>query len=563
LYGLAPALASDRYQSLIEAHSTFGNYSIGPVKKLPVPASELSGAVTPFARAFALVDWIEALDETSRSFSGSIAASDGQVADLWNRALAEIECGLVGSGLELDQRVRAEIAAGALATDALLSSSSTLLSAAVGAALGRWDVGKLRAFDAPSVDTLPPDRAAFAAHPTAPYPLLASGAASVLPADAVAVLDRGHSRDLVSLVYAVLRALEIEERPADSVVLDEGSLRGWLSREFFAEHIARYSKSRRKAPVYWQVATPTASYSVWIYYHRLTADTLYCVLSDFVGPKLKHEERRLANLSHDAGPNPAASQREELAAQEHFVSELRALHEDIALVAPIWKPDLNDGVIINFAPLWRLVPHHRAWQKDCKSTWDKLCNGGYDWAHLAMHLWPERVVPKCSRDRSIAIAHGLEDVFWHEDSNGKWQPRKVAQDDIDKLVRERTSAAVKDALNSLLDAPVPATGRTRRKKAPRAKGTRKNRASARPRAAATSASSSSRATAAADVELLSKVKEAIGANGDGTSKADVIDATGISASEWNKAIKALLADGSVTQTGERRGARYHLGGGDA
>lgn len=42
-----------------------------------------------------------------------------------------------------------------------------------------------------------------------------------------------------------------------------------------------------------------------------------------------------------------------------------------------------------------------------------------------------------------------------------------------------------------------------------------------------------------------------------------MDATGITASEWHEAIKALLADGSVTQTGERRSARYHLGGGDA
>ena len=40
--------------------------------------------------------------------------------------------------------------------------------------------------------------------------------------------------------------------------------------------------------------------------------------------------------------------------------------------------------------------------------------GKYDWAHIAMHLWPERVVPKCATDRSLAIAHGLEDVFWVE-----------------------------------------------------------------------------------------------------------------------------------------------------
>ena len=67
------------------------------------------------------------------------------------------------------------------------------------------------------------------------------------------------------------------------------------------------------------------------------------------------------------------------------------------------------------APLWRLVPQHKPWQKELKSKWDELVAGKYDWAHLAMHLWPERVVPKCATDRSLAIAHGLEDVFWTED----------------------------------------------------------------------------------------------------------------------------------------------------
>jgi hypothetical protein len=84
--------------------------------------------------------------------------------------------------------------------------------------------------------------------------------------------------------------------------------------------------------------------------------------------------------------------------------------------------------------------------------WDSLCEGKYDWAHLAMHLWPERVVPKCTTDRSLAIAHGLEDVFW-EQMSGKWVPKPDVRHLIPDLVHERTSPAVKAALNSLLDAP--------------------------------------------------------------------------------------------------------------
>ena len=88
----------------------------------------------------------------------------------------------------------------------------------------------------------------------------------------------------------------------------------------------------------------------------------------------------------------------------------------------------DDGVIINFAPLWRLVPQNRSWQKELRTTWDALIRGDYDWAHLAMYLWPERVVPKCAADRSLAIAHGLEDGFWFEDEDGKWRPGTTCRD---------------------------------------------------------------------------------------------------------------------------------------
>ena len=244
-------------------------------------------------------------------------------------------------------------------------------------------------------------------------------------------------------------------------------IRSYLRRAFFDDHLATYSKSRRKAPIYWQLATPSASYSVWCYYHRLTRDTFFRVAKHYVTPKVDHEERKLNTLRQEAGPDPSSKQRKEIDAQETFVAELRAFLTEVKRIAPLWNPNLNDGVIINFAPLWRLVPQHKAWQKECKKVWDTLVKGDYDWAHLAMHLWPERVVPKCQDDRSLAIAHGLEEEFWYEEDNGKktvWKKRQVSQDRVAELVVDRSSTAVKAALEDLLSAPTPSGAKKRRTK---------------------------------------------------------------------------------------------------
>ena len=443
----------------------------------------------------------------------------------------------------------------------------SLLSFALGHAFGRWNLRALEESESSQVNVFawPSSRtsgcgASSADASNMPDRRCAGAAGGYW----VLLDDYGHALDVVPAIEAAFENIceQAAENRLQEVIgaLKSSDLRVWLRTRFFQEHISLYSATRRKAPIYWQLATPSTSYSAWLYYHRFSRDTLFRLLNDHSVPKLRREERKLTRLTQDAGTHPTSSERKEIETQEHFAAELRSFRDEVARVAPLWNPDLNDGAIINFAPLWRLVPHLRAWQKECRATWDRLCKGDYDWAHLAMHLWPERVVPKCAEDRSLSIAHSVEDVFWYEDSEGKWRPRKVEQDEIDKLVEERTSAAVKDSLTSLLQASAPISPRTNAL----AEGTVKRATSALPKAAANSGSSRSRSSSSeTDAELLSKVRDAIAASGDGASKSDVIHSTGIAASEWNKAIKTLLADGSVTQTGKRRGSRYNLGGGDA
>lgn len=67
-------------------------------------------------------------------------------------------------------------------------------------------------------------------------------------------------------------------------------------------------------------------------------------------------------------------------------------------------------VRITAAPLWPLF-RHEPWQKVLKDTWAKLEKGDYDWAHLAMAYWPDRVSDKCKADKLLAIAHNLEHLY--------------------------------------------------------------------------------------------------------------------------------------------------------
>jgi len=334
------------------------------------------------------------------------------------------------------------------------SPGDALASFLVGVAFGRWHATPQKF--APQLESAVPET----------QPALA-----VHPSQGILVDDEGHPDDLLGAVRAALRRVLPGATDLDEISLERAlgsrSLRDWYARAFWGRHLIAYSGFGRKAPIYWQIATPSAGYSVWLYIHTFSKDTLFRVQNDYIAPKLAHEDRRLVSLTSELRDGATAAQRKALAAQEAVVEELRAFLEEVKRVAPLWKPILDDGVVINFAPLWRLVPQNKSWQKELKSTWDALCEGKYDWAHLAMHLWPERVLPKCAKDRSLAIAHGIEEVFWIEGTHGKWTARQTPTRSVDELVRERTSPAVKSALKSLHEAPssVGAGKKTKRGKA--------------------------------------------------------------------------------------------------
>jgi hypothetical protein len=460
-------------------------------------------------RAWSLKRSLDTRIETSHAFIlPALLQMEGKTLSArdtaWNDHVREVEAELVAIQAEIDERCfalygfdeedRRSIAqgfgstGGSEATDeaegdaedemdaeaaSITTVAAELVSWAVGVAVGRFDVrlatgDRAMPSEPEPFDPLPVcspgmltgDDGLPLARPPFEYPIL-------FPEDGILVDDPGHPRDITAAVRAVFDAVfglsaDAFLQEAAALVDPRGhDLRRWLASGFFEHHLKRHSKSRRKAPTLWQLGVASGRYCVWGYAHRLTRDSLFAIQNDVVAPKLAHEERRLSSLLAQAGPTASAHDRAEIVAQEEVVDEIRTFVEELRRVAPLWNPDLDDGIVLVMAPLWRLSPH-KVWQKELKGRWDKLVAGKYDWAHLAMHLWPERVLPKCATDRSLAIAHDLEDVFWVEDADGKRTARTTPTRSLEDLIAERTSPAVKAALLDLLRAP--GLGGSRRKR---------------------------------------------------------------------------------------------------
>jgi hypothetical protein len=164
-------------------------------------------------------------------------------------------------------------------------------------------------------------------------------------------------------------------------------------KSFFADHIQRFSKAGRKAPLFWLIQSKDKNYSLWFYYHRLDKDMLFKALVNYVEPKRRLETNRLDALrAQDAAEGNSGTEAKRLAKegerQEDFLTELRDFEDKLRRAANLHlEPDLNDGVVLNIAPLWELVP----W-KEAKNCWKELLEGKYEWSSIGKQLRQKNLV---------------------------------------------------------------------------------------------------------------------------------------------------------------------------
>jgi hypothetical protein len=450
-YALLALANSSLFKHLVSIQSAASAFEIGAIQRVPLPSpfDAVRMPLTRFARDISSIyAETSCLDETDTGFFWSgiwrTSQSLGEIGRLVNEWLEKSRRRVDTLLRQLDSlisdayRVTAAVfpsndyqtmEEAFFVEDQERKLVRLLVSFLVGCVFGRWDVRFA------TRERLAPELP----EPFAPLPICSPGmfqGEDGLPRspeagrrlreeglypldvawDGILVDDPEHPFDLERRVHFALAVLwagnanTVEQEACG--LLGVPTLREWFHRpaSFFADHLTRFSKSRRQAPIYWPLSTSSGRYTLWLYYHRLTPDTLYKCLQQFVLPKLADLEKELEHLRTVLAANEGGlKERNRSGELEDLRQELIELRVELELWAPKWKPNLNDGVLITAAPLWKLFRLPK-WQKDLKACWKELEKGDYDWSHLAYSLWPDRVREKCKADRSLAIAHGLEEI---------------------------------------------------------------------------------------------------------------------------------------------------------
>ncbi len=427
---LLGVLNSRVVQSLLSMITDNRKWEVGYVQKLPLPTltKQSQSRLAELARqCWKNVRLLSTWDEVSRVFIAPFADSEKvSLRDIDDRrnaaesaAFASVDAcksqlnTLVASvyGLSDDSSCRARETCEAELGDegdvdeqgSVSGSSQAVTSYSVGAAFGRWDVRLAigersidlgdNPFDEPlsyppgilqGPDGLPAKPEEVASD----YPLH-------IDWDGILVDDPEHEEDIIRRVRDVLEVIwkdcaEAIEREACEI-LGVGELRDYFRKPgnggFWMDHVKRYSKSRRKAPIYWYLRSAKGNYGLWFYYHLLDKDILFKALLNYVEPKIRLVEDRLNTLrarkeGAGASGREAKQIEKDMDRQEQFVSELHDFADKLRRVAD-WhiEPDLNDGVALNIAPLWELVP----W-KEAKDCWESLIEGKYEWSSIGKQL---------------------------------------------------------------------------------------------------------------------------------------------------------------------------------
>jgi hypothetical protein len=265
--------------------------------------------------------------------------------------------------------------------------AADVVSYLFGAAFGRWDVRTAEADWAVGPLTANPRM-----QPGRLVGLVDSDYPVALPGAGLLVDEVGHEWDIANRLAMVAAVLfdDPEAVLADCVsILGGKQLRGHIRDGFFKEHLARYSKSRRKSPIYWPITVPSGKWGVWVYAPAFSRETLYAVASEALRRE-GHAEAEISRLEREqlggASGRGVKTLDRALDDERNLSEELRRFRQEAERIAGLgWEPDLDDGIVFCAAPLADLFP---MWKEPAQYR-KELRVGQYGWSTVSK--WSEKL----------------------------------------------------------------------------------------------------------------------------------------------------------------------------
>jgi hypothetical protein len=163
--------------------------------------------------------------------------------------------------------------------------------------------------------------------------------------------------DIVARTRDFLRATFGEATLRENLRFIEDSLgkdlRKYFLNDFYKDHLQTY----KKRPIYWLVQSPRRGFSVLLYLHRYTRDTMNLVLNRYLRDYQVKLRNRLAHLTQVQATAPTAKAKTE--ARKEADKLTKTLHEcdewERQTVLPLAQArielDLDDGVKTNYLKL--------------------------------------------------------------------------------------------------------------------------------------------------------------------------------------------------------------------
>ena len=290
----------------------------------------------------------------------------------------------------------------------------------VGMTFGRWNTAYVKGEQA-----IPEFGDVFDALPF--MPVVSQGEAACpaqldVPTDGILTNNSDSSLCLASHVREVMHYLWADR--ADDMEYELCQLIGCKSLQaylasptgFFDYHFKRYTKSRRKAPIYWLLASEDGTVDYWVYYPKLSKNTLPQLII-----RLREQQEQLRTRLNAALAAHDKTQESQTRAEQEQVEGM--MDELNRILAAGYVPNHDDGVPVTAAPLLHLAAS-RPWRVECEKNMELLEKGDYDWSHLAMSMYPARVTQKAKKDWCMALTHGLEHICENKPKEKKARKKK-------------------------------------------------------------------------------------------------------------------------------------------